>query len=102
MEISNKAQSIKITQLQAIAADRGVDRQAGETPDLSPDKVSFSEQGIRKAEFLKILEVVKKSPDIDRERVAALQQAIADGSYTPDLSKVAERMIEEDLSFPKL
>ena len=57
------------------------------------DNVSLSSQ----AQTLGRLEqAVKKSGDVDEAKVAAARQAIAEGRYSIDSDKIAERMLAQD------
>ena len=62
---------------------------AGEKVDLSPDQAQFS-AGVEKVQQLKTdLDGV---PDIRQDRVAALQQAIASGTYNVSSQQIAQAM----------
>lgn len=59
------------------------------------DNVSLSE----KAKGLKELETsIKAHPDVDKEKVEKIKAAIAEGSYSVDSNKVAQKMLEFDSS----
>lgn len=66
------------------------------------DWIDVSGEAKMKALIHKATEAAIAAPDIDLKRVDALKKAIADGSYSPDLLMVAEKMIEEDLFFTNL
>lgn len=59
------------------------------------DKVSLSEQG-------KLLQQSKKlaseSPDVRQQKIEIFRAQIADGSYTPDSKKIAQKILEQDLN----
>ena len=51
----------------------------------------------RQAQTLGRLEQAdKKSGDVDEAKVAAVRQAIAEGRYSIDSDKIAERMLAQD------
>ena len=55
------------------------------------DNVSLSD----KAKNLKDLEAsIKSQPDVDKEKVERIKAAIADGSYSVNSEKVAQKMLE--------
>ena len=54
------------------------------------------------AERLRSLEAaVASAPEVDVERITALKQAIADGSYQIDTGKLAEKLIQLERSFSR-
>ena len=55
------------------------------------DRVELS---TRKVEIEKLVKVVEAMPEVRTERVNALKQQIAEGSYNIDGVKVAEKMLE--------
>ncbi len=65
----------------------------------SKDRVDVSDAAQRKAFVQRAIYTARTSSGIDVERVAAMKQAIADGSYKPDLSQVAETILQEVRSF---
>lgn len=77
---------------------------AGSAADAKPvsspagDAVSLGDG----AERLRNLEAaVAVAPEVDLERIAALKQAIADGSYQIDTGKLAEKLIQLEQSFSR-
>ena len=42
-------------------------------------------------------DVVRSTPDVRQEKVAALKKSIADGSYKVDSAAVAEKLVDEHL-----
>jgi negative regulator of flagellin synthesis FlgM len=77
------------------ASTQGQPRKA-ETPS-SADTVSITPSALLMA---KLGEVVRNAPVVDNERVAALKDAIAAGTYQVDAQRVADRMLklERDLA----
>lgn len=73
-----------------------VEPDAAARPSAKPpagDNVSLSSQ----AQTLGRLEqAVKSSGDVDEAKVAAVRQAIAEGRYSIDSEKIAERMLAQD------
>ena len=46
---------------------------------------------------LKILQIVRETPDVRQDKVAELRKQIEQGCYKVNAGKVAERMLEEGL-----
>jgi len=46
---------------------------------------------------LKILQIVRDTPDVRQDKVAKLREQIEQGCYKVDAERVAERMLEEGL-----
>ena len=68
--------------------ERGEDRAAAGS---SSDQLSLTSS----AQLLKELgEAVSASPEVDRGRIEAIRQAIADGSYEVDARRVAEKLLK--------
>jgi|GEM_PF-6962019 len=100
MKIMENGQNVNqvMTAQSAIASNASdVNEMSSSASVISNDKVNVSEEAILRARVHQAVEAVKASPEVDLDRVTALKQAIADGSYSPDFNKVAEKMIEEDL-----
>lgn len=106
MKVTDKIQALKrIAQGAAVNADRIKRKYIAAlptAPSSSPDQVVLSDEAIRMALLTKAQDVAMKSSDVDMTKVAALKQAIADGSYKPDYDKVAERILEEEAILSKL
>ncbi|MBX2808011.1 MAG: flagellar biosynthesis anti-sigma factor FlgM [Cellvibrionaceae bacterium] len=63
------------------------------TPASSKDRVELSDQ----AQQLAHLETqIALSPDVDTQRVDAIRNAIANGSYTIDAEAIAEKILASD------
>lgn len=105
MKITENGQNVnQIMQVQSamINETSDVNELSGSASVISNDKVNVSEEAVMRARAYQIVEAVNSSSEVDYDRVNALKQAIADGSYSPDFNKVAEKMIEEDLFFTDL
>jgi negative regulator of flagellin synthesis FlgM len=55
-----------------------------------PDSVQLTEQA---QQLLRLEEKLAQFPEVDSQRVDAIRQAIADGSYKIDAEQIAERML---------
>lgn len=80
----------------AKAASSQTQARKAETPS-SADTVSITPSALLMA---KLGEVVRNAPVVDNERVAALKDAIASGTYQVDAQRVADRLLkfERDLA----
>lgn len=75
------------------ALDRGKVSDAPSTPATTPrDSVSLS--GAGKA-MSRLEAQVQSSPDVDQQKVAAIKTAIANGSYSPNPSAIADKMLSD-------
>jgi negative regulator of flagellin synthesis FlgM len=75
------------------AGKSGVNKAQTDSQQVPPqgDNVSLSD----KAKNLKELEAsIKSQPDVDKEKVERIKAAIADGSYSVNSEKVAQKMLE--------
>ncbi len=66
---------------------------AGATPQ---DSVSLSQQAHAMS---KVEAQAMQSKDVDEAKVAAIRQALADGSYVVDSQSVANKMLDQDSLF---
>jgi negative regulator of flagellin synthesis FlgM len=73
------------------AGGRGENRTEAAGKPSSADKVSITPSGLL---IGKLEEIVQGTPVVDSERVAALKDAIASGSYEIDDQRVADRMLK--------
>lgn len=75
--------------------DVAVDAHASDKPDVG--KFAPGESSVKlsdQAQQMKSIEArLKDLPEVDSERVAQLKQAIADGSYKPDSSRIADKLL---------
>jgi len=78
----------------APAADNAPSGSSSETsakPQASDVSLSDRAQQLSRLEAQ-----VNNSSDVDSDRVAELQKAIADGSFSIDPEKIADKMLEQD------
>lgn len=66
-----------------IAENTGTEAASGESVHLSPQAQQLQ----------KVSDSLRDQPVVNKERVAALKQAIAEGSYTVDSNKVAGKLL---------
>ena len=64
----------------------------------SPRPSLGSEEGL---ELKKLVDSARGLPELRLERIRALREAIANGTYTIDDEAVAEKMIEHTLHWPR-
>jgi negative regulator of flagellin synthesis FlgM len=64
---------------------------AAETPAASGDTVNITRSGLL---LSKLEEVVQRTPVVDAERVAAIKDAIAAGTYEVDDQQVADKLLK--------
>lgn len=70
---------------------RTPDQAAGQKPQAAADaSVRLSNQA---QQLQAIEERLRDLPEVDSERVAQLRQAIADGSYKADSSRIADKLL---------
>lgn len=63
------------------------------TPAQSQDSVSLSQQGQALA---RLSSELSSAPDVDQDKVAAIRNALANGSYQIDGQAIASKMLEQD------
>lgn len=83
-----------------VSVARGNDTQAQKgaagTPSPVSDSVSLTDTAAR----LRSLEAsLAELPEVDSERVAAIQQAIEDGSYQINAESIADKLLNFEASF---
>jgi negative regulator of flagellin synthesis FlgM len=80
----------------------------GELPDLKSEKASSAgsaesatkvELSPRAQQMKRASEVMKATPDVDEAKVGRLQKMIDEGKYKMDSGAVAEKMLEEQMSW---
>lgn len=64
---------------------------ATSAPQPSVDSVNITDSARR---LFALAQAVQDSPEVDTERVAALQHAIASGEYTINPDRVADRLLQ--------
>ena len=64
----------------------------------APDRVSVTDTASR---LQKIEEQLSAMPDINHDKVAAIKKALADGSFSLDPKKIADKLIDFETSFKK-
>jgi negative regulator of flagellin synthesis FlgM len=78
----------------------GTESSAGSKPAAQApgdkDNVSLSQEAHTLG---RVEQAMKKSPDVDEAKVAAVKQAIAEGRYQVNSERIAERMLAQDDSF---
>ena len=63
---------------------------------MADDKVSMTDDASR---LQRIEEQLNAMPDIDYDKVAMIKKAIADGSYSPDPQKIADKLVDFESSY---
>ena len=82
----------KSTQAETLARQKPVVAQAtGDKTEISP----------RAKDFVKIEGMAKQAPEIREERVAALKKQIQDGTYKVDAETLANKLVDEHVSWAK-
>ena len=64
---------------------------AQQSSNESKDSVQLSSVA---QQLQNISDKLKDTPSVDKERVARLKQAVADGTYAPDSARVAEKILK--------
>lgn len=72
------------------ASSQGEGRAAAAKSAAASDTVSITQSGLL---MRKLEEVVQSTPIVDRERVAAIKDSLASGTYEVDDQRVADRML---------
>jgi negative regulator of flagellin synthesis FlgM len=75
-----------------ISGKEDMDRQREKVQVQQQDRVELSTQ---KTEIEKLKKTVESMPDVRTEKVEAMKQQLADGSYRVEGIKVAEKMLEQ-------
>ena len=87
----------RTAQADAAAGKRDVAVENNATDKPGVDKSALGESSVKlsdQAQQMKSIEArLKDLPEVDSERVAQLKQAIADGSYKPDSSRIADKLL---------
>ncbi|HTQ98531.1 MAG TPA: flagellar biosynthesis anti-sigma factor FlgM [Candidatus Acidoferrum sp.] len=95
IKLSNATPSLGTLKPQAksVTAD-GKTATAGKT--AQGDRVSMTDDASR---LKRIEEHLSAMPDIDHDKVAEIKKAIADGSWTPDPQKIADKLVDFESSY---
>ena len=72
------------------AASQGQGRPAAAQSGAASDTVSITQSGLL---MRKLEELVQSTPVVDRERVAAIKESLASGTYEIDDQRVADKML---------
>ena len=91
IDSQNTISGINLYQNDQLAKKAENGQQSVKTQEQQLDRVELS---TRKGEIEKLDKAVKALPDVRSERVAALKQQIADGSYQVDPMDVAAKMLQ--------
>ncbi len=85
------------------ASSAAAKREAGAVTDRTPDTAaqqaeksdapSLVNLSAQAQQLQAIEEKLRDLPEVDSERVSQLRQAIADGSYKPDSSRIADKLL---------
>ncbi|HKZ16782.1 MAG TPA: flagellar biosynthesis anti-sigma factor FlgM [Geobacteraceae bacterium] len=94
MKIDNQdmLSSINLYQNEQISKKDDAARPQEKTQVQQQDRVELS---TRKTEIEKLKNTVEAMPDVRTEKVEALKQQLADGSYRVESIKVAQKMLEQ-------
>ena len=88
---SDVAQARYGTQDRGIKTSRDEESAAAPAPSgVGPDSVELTDKA---RQLLRLEEKLAEFPAVDSQRVQAIRQAIADGSYRIDADLIAERML---------
>lgn len=69
-------------------------RGASEAPEQKQPATESSVKLSEQAQQLNAIEErLRQLPEVDSERVAQIRQAVADGSYKPDSSRIADKLL---------
>lgn len=65
-------------------------------PSAEESSVSLSDQANQLGRLEK---EIQAAPDIDRERISEIRQALSDGTYKIDVEAIANRLLDQDDHF---
>lgn len=91
---SQQIQSVLKNYGQQLRTGGGARDQEPAAPAPEPDKMTISEAG---RTFQLALKAAKEAPEVREAKVAALKQAVADGTYSVPASEIAEKMLGRSL-----
>jgi len=94
MKIQNDESVTTVQQLRKTAAEQTSKPRKSNTPAADGDLVQLSD---RAREFTRIRDMLETVPDVRSDKVQALSEAVARGTYTVDARATAGKMIRESL-----
>lgn len=94
MKIQNDESVSTIQQLRKNAAEQTSKTRSTKSPAADGDQVQLSD---RAREFTRIRDVLETVPDVRSDKVQALSEAVAQGTYAVDARTTAGKLIRESL-----
>ncbi len=93
-DVNNDGQSIRqITQgMKPPQSEKNTPASSISSPDAGSDRVEISPQS---RDMKKIHEILATTPEMRTEKVAALKEAIAEGTYKVKTEDIADKMVQE-------
>jgi len=91
---SQQIQSVLKTYGQQLKTGAAARDKGPTPPPVEKDKMTISEEG---RAFQLALKAAKEAPEVRESRVAALKQAVSDGSYNVSDADIAEKMLGRSL-----
>jgi len=90
--------SSRTGQTGATAVKRDAGAESARSADKAPEqKQPAAESSVKLSEQAQQLNAIEERlrqlPEVDSERVAQIRQAVADGSYKPDSSRIADKLL---------
>lgn len=89
----------KIGNINNIPEPKKSKRVSGSTETSKSDSLHISTEGKRAAEEARHAQIVRETPDVRRERVQALKEQIANGTYDFNDPKVTEMVADRIAQF---
>lgn len=82
---------------QKIDGNKAVENYSKSAPNTeSSEKVNISQ---RAKDTAKATQIAKAAPDVNEEKIAKLKAQIAAGTYNVDADAIADRLVDDHLSF---